>query len=102
DILLRREHAGKFAVVGVGPDIDTIRGFDELRSYTHARAFLAHRTVDQIPRTEDLAHCAHVSPRAFELESGSARDYLQILDLGERSGDFLRHAVGEKFLRGIA
>src|SRR5439155_6567584 len=67
DVFLRGKNIAELAVVGVGPEMCAVGGFDELRSDAQARAVLADRSLDQVRRAQGLAHGANVLALALEL-----------------------------------
>src|ERR1051326_3845918 len=94
-ILLDRENIGKAAVVAAAPKVQAIAGLNKLRRDAHLIAVLAHRTFDEVRRTQSPPDGTRILLLAFELAPGGPRPDTYIRDFCDCRDDFLRHGVGE-------
>ncbi len=99
---LHREDILQFPVVGVGPDIGAVAGFDQRHRDAHPIGRFPHAAFEQIKHAELFADRLAVVGLAFELKRGGAPDDLEVLQTRERRDEFFRHAVGEVLVSRIA
>jgi hypothetical protein len=74
---------------------------DQLDVHAHGVAALLHASFQNVGDPKLLGDFGQVFRRAFVLLRRSARDHLQIRDLGQAGQDFLLNAVGKVRVRFV-
>ena len=81
-LTLDRKDVGQFAIKGIGPKMGIIGCFDQLHVHAHGVAALLHASFQDVGDAKLPGDLGQVFRRAFVMLRGSARDHLQIRDLG--------------------
>src|ERR1051325_11981024 len=69
--------------------------FNQFRVNSHSVSISLHASFYDVLNTELLCDLTQVSARALVILGRSARNYLQIADLGKPGEDFLLYPIGE-------
>ena len=102
DLRLHREDVLQFPVVGVGPDIGAVGGFNQRHRDADPVGGFPHAAFEQVIDAELFADRLAVVGLAFELKRGGAPDDFQVRQARERGDEFFRHPIGEIFVRRVA
>src|SRR6476646_1693270 len=72
-----------------------VRHFNQFRADSHSVSVFLHAAFYDVLNTELLGDLAQVSARALVILGRSARNYLEIANLGKPGEDFLLYPIGE-------
>src|SRR5207302_9921455 len=75
--------------------------FDQLYVHTHSVAAHLHTSFQDVSNAKLLADLGQVFRRTFVMLRGSARDYLQIGDLGQARQNLILDTLGEVGIRFV-
>ena len=102
DLVLKLEDIFHFAIVFVRPQMDAVRGIDQLPGDTNPVGDLSHAALEDISHAELACDSAHVDRFTFEGETRIARDDEEPALPGQARNNVLGQPVGEVFLFRIA
>ena len=102
DLVLKLEDIFQLAIVFVRPQMDAVRGIDQLPGDTNPVGDLPHAALKDISHTELACDLAHVDRFTFEGKTRIARDDKEPALPGQAGNDVLGQPVGEILLFRIA
>ena len=102
DLVLECEDVPQLAVVGLGPDVVTRGGVDELGADPHPVPRPAHAPLHHVADAQLPAHLLHVHRLALVGEARVPGDHRELAPAREPRDQILGDPVGEVLLLGIA
>ena len=103
DVVLRRKNSRglEVPIIGLGPELRSRLGVDELSAHPNAGASLADASLQHITRAEFRTQSSLVSGLSLHSLGRCARDDRQVPKPRKPGGNVLAETIGERFHLGV-
>jgi hypothetical protein len=101
-LFLQAERVLHLAVERLRPEVEAVRGTDQLGSHTKAVPPAAQAALDQLLDTESSPKLASIEVHVLEIGRGRARDDAQLRSLAEHGDQIFGQAIAQNLGRFVA